>query len=186
MKAGARVRISHPPPKDAQETGHFLMVLVYNLNMTKKNMVNWEAREYIAREKNAAWYVCFGIVVVGLAVLAIFMQQFTFLLLIIVAAVALVVYSVRPPRVLHYSLSSKGLSEGNNLYTFEDFKSFGVLNEDNHYSIVLIPKKRFATSVVVYFPETSGEEIVDIFGAHLPMEPVKLDVLDKLVRLLRI
>ena len=60
------------------------------------------------------------------------------------------------------------------------------LNEDNHYSIVLIPKKRFATSVVVYFPETSGEEIVDIFGAHLPMEPVKLDVLDKLVRLLRI
>ena len=145
------------------------MVLVYNLGMTKKNMVNWEAREYIAREKNAAWYVCFGIVVVGLAALAIFMQQFTFLLLIIVAAVALVVYSVRPPRVLHYSLSSKGLSEGNNLYT-----------------IVLIPKKRFATSVVVYFPETSGEEIVDIFGAHLPMEPVKLDVLDKLVRLLRI
>ena len=162
------------------------MVLVYNLNMTKKNMVNWEAREYIAREKNAAWYVCFGIVVIGLAALAIFMQQFTFLLLIIVSAVALVVYSVRPPRVLHYSLSSKGLSEGNNLYTFGDFKSFGVLNEDNHYSIVLIPKKRFATSVVVYFPETSGEEIVDIFGAHLPMEPVKLDVLDKLVRLLRI
>lgn len=154
--------------------------------MAKKNMVNWEAREYIARDKNATWYVCFGIVVVALSVAAIFLKQFTFLLLIIVAAVALVTYSIRPPRVLHYSLSSKGLSEGNNLYTFDSFKSFGVMNEDNHYSIVLIPKKRFSPSVVVYFPETSGEEIVDIFGAHLPMEPVKLDVLDKIVRLLRI
>lgn len=164
----------------------FLNQIVYNLGMVKKNMVNWEAREYIAREKNAVWYVCFAVVVIGLCVGAIFLQQITFLILIIVASIALVVYSVRPPRVLHYSLSSKGLSEGNNLYTFDSFKSFGVLQEENHYSIVLIPKKRFATSVVVYFPETSGEEIVDIFGAHLPMEPVKLDVLDKIVRLLRI
>lgn len=160
--------------------------LLYNLGMANKNMVNWEAREYIAREKNTVWYVCFAIVVIGLSVAAILLKQYTFLALIIVAAIALVMYSARPPRVLHYSLSSKGLSEGNNLYTFNDFKSFGVLSEENHYSIVLIPKKRFATSVVVYFPETSGEEIVDIFGAHLPMEPVKLDVLDKIVRLLRI
>ncbi len=160
--------------------------LVYNLGMANKNMVNWEAREYIAREKNTVWYVCFAIVVIALSVVAVILKQYTFLALIIVAAIALVVYSIRPPRVLHYSLSNKGLSEGNNLYTFGDFKSFGVLSEENHYSIVLIPKKRFAASVVVYFPETSGEEIVDIFGAHLPMEPVKLDVLDRLVRLLRI
>ena len=72
------------------------------------------------------------------------------------------------------------------MYVFSDFRSFGVLNEDNHYSIVLIPKKRFAPRVTVYFPETEGEQIVDVFGARLPMEPVKLDLLDKLVRFLRI
>ncbi len=40
--------------------------------------------------------------------------------------------------------------------------------------------------VTVFFPETEGEQIVDIFGARLPMEPVKLDLMDKLVRWLRI
>ena len=154
--------------------------------MAKKTIVNWEAREYIEYKKNTGWYFGFALVVIVLCGLAIWFQQWTFLALIIVAALALIVYISRAPRMLHYSLSDKGLSEGNNLYTFDQFKSFGVLNENNHYCIVLVPKKRFGTRVRVYFPETEGEQIVDIFGARLPMEPVKLDLLDKLVRFLRI
>ena len=65
-------------------------------------------------------------------------------------------------------------------------KSFGVLNEENHYSIVLIPKQRFGARMTVFFPETEGEQIVDFFGERLPMEEVKLDLIDKLVRWLRI
>jgi hypothetical protein len=49
-----------------------------------------------------------------------------------------------------------------------------------------MPKKRFGSRVTVYFPEAEGEQIVDVFGAHLPMEPVKLDLLDRLVKFLRI
>ncbi len=154
--------------------------------MAEKTIVNWEAREFIEYKKNFGWYAGFALVVIALCLLAFFLQQWTFLALVIVAAIALLTYTMRPPRMLHYSLSDKGLSEGNNLHTFEQFKSFGVLNENNHYCIILVPKKRFGTRVRVYFPETEGEQIVDVFGARLPMEPVKLDALDKLVRFLRI
>ena len=89
--------------------------------------------------------------------------------------------------MLHYSLSDKGISEGNNLFTFDQFKAFGVLREDEyHYCIILTPKKRSGARMRVYFPETEGEQIVDMFGLRLPMEPVKLDMLDRLVRFLRI
>ena len=154
--------------------------------MANKTIVNWEAREYIEYKKNGGWYCGLALVVIALCALAFFLQQWTFLALVIVAAIALLTYTVRPPRVLHYSLSDKGLSEGNNLHSFEQFKSFGVLNENNHYCIMLVPKKRFGTRMRVYFPETEGEQIVDVFGMHLPMEPVKLDMLDRLVRFLRI
>ena len=154
--------------------------------MADKTIVNWEAREYIEYKKNGGWYFGLALVVIALCVLAFFLQQWTFLALVIVAAIALLTYTMRPPRVLHYSLSDKGLSEGNNLHTFDQFKSFGVLNENNHYCIVLVPVKRFGTRMRVYFPETEGEQIVDVFGARLPMEPVKLDMLDRLVRFLRI
>ena len=160
--------------------------LWYNFNMANKTLVNWEAREYIEYKKNAKWYVGLVAVTAVLCLIAIVLQQWTFLLLIIVAVVALLTYTMRSPRLLHYSLTDKGLSEGNNLYVFDDFKSFGVLNESNHYSIVLMPKKRFGARVMVYFPEAEGEQIVDVFGAHLPMEPVKLDLLDRLVKFLRI
>ena len=113
----------------------------------KKNandIVNWEAEEYLQRKKGAGWYVGFAVVTVGLIVLSVVLKWWTFTVLVALSAVALMIYSVRPPRKLHYSLTSKGLSEGNNLYNYEDFKSFGVYQDGEHYAIMLTPRKRFS------------------------------------------
>lgn len=154
--------------------------------MAKADVISWEAEEYIVRDKNAWWYV--GLVAVGLILsgVAILFQAWTFLAVIILSVVALIVYAMRPPRMLHYTLTQKGLSEGERLYEYGEFKSFGILREGNHFAIVLIPRKRFSPRVTVYFPESEGEAIVDAFGARLPMEEVKLDMLDKLIKFLRI
>ena len=150
-----------------------------------KEIVNWEATEYLQRSKNGKWYVGMALVTLALVALSMFLQWWTFTALIILSMISLVLYSVRPPRTLHYSLSSKGISEGNNLYNFEDFKSFGVLQDEKNFAIVLTPRKRFSPRVTIYFPEGKGEEIVDGFGGRLPMEEVRLDFLDKLVKFLR-
>lgn len=155
--------------------------------MVKKNeIVNWEAKEYIPHEKKAGWYIGLVIVSLGLVTLSIVFGWWTFAILVVLSGVVLVLYSVRPPRVLHYSLNSKGLSEGNKLYSYEEYKSFGVLQEGENYAIILTPRKRFSPGIKVYFPQESGEAIVDAFGARLPMEEVKLDFLDKIVNFLRI
>lgn len=151
-----------------------------------KDIVNWEAEEYLQRKKGTGWYVGFVIVVLALVALSVVLKWWTFTALVVLSAVALLLYAVRPPRKLHYSLSSKGLSEGNNLYNYEDFKSFGMLQDGDKFAIILTPRKRFSPRVTVYFPQESGEEIIDAFGMRLPMEEVKLDFLDKIVRMLRI
>ena len=163
------------------------MFLWYNKFMVKSSdVISWEAEEYVVRDKNAWWYV--GLVAVGLVLcgIAILVQAWTFLVVIILSVFALIIYALRPPRILHYSLSNKGLSEGDRVYDYADFKAFGILREGNHFAIVLRPRKRFAPRVTVYFPENRGEQIVDMFGARLPMEEVKLDMLDKLIKFLRI
>ncbi len=149
-------------------------------------VINWEAEEYIVREKTSWWYV--GLIAVGLVLsgVAILLQAWTFLAVIILSVVALIVYAMRPPGMLRYSLTNKGLSEGDKLYNYDDFKAFGIMREGNHFAIVLTPRKRFSPRVTVFFPEAQGEEIVDAFGARLPMEEVKLDMLDKLIKFLRI
>lgn len=148
--------------------------------------ITWEAEEYIVRDKTRGWYiglVAVGLVLVGLAVL---LKAWTFTLVIVLSVVALMIYTMRPPRQIKYTLDNEGLTEEQTKHSFDEFKSFGVMNENGHFSIVLTPRKRFSPRMRVFFPESQGEEIVDAFGKRLPMENVELDLLDKLIKFLRI
>lgn len=150
--------------------------------------VTWTASEYIHLEKNGLWYVIFGLVVIGLVASDVFLlKSWTFSVLVIVMAAAVIVYTRRPPRVIQYALSGhQGLYIGERLYQFADFKAFGLIRDGQEHSIMLIPLKRFATGVSVYFPAEAGEKIVDILGSRLPMESLKLDMIDIIVRRLRL
>lgn len=154
--------------------------------MVKRQEITWQAEEYITPGRNTWWYVGLFAVGAALATLSVLLQWWTFLILIILSIITILTSTIRPPRKITYTLNSEGLSEGQRIHKYEDYKAFGILKEGNHYSAVLIPKKRFGLSVKVYFPEGSGEAIVDALGARLPMQEVKLDFLDKIVNFLRI
>ena len=150
--------------------------------------VTWTAQEYVHIDKSPMWFVVFVMIVLGLIALDIFLlKSYTFSALVVVMAVAVIIYTRRPPRTLTYALSAQqGLYVGERLYIFDEFKSFGLIKDGEHNSIMLMPRKRFSAGVSVYFPEDAGEEIVDILGQRLPMEELKLDVIDIVVRKLRL
>lgn len=149
--------------------------------------VRWQAKEFIHHERNMVWFVVFGVIVVALMAAAIFlMDSISFAILVPVMAAALLVYINRPPRVLEYTIGRQGIYINDHLYSFAEFKGFGVIRDGEEYSVMLIPVKRFRPGVVIYFPEDSGEAIVDMLGARLPMLTLHLDLVDLLLRKLRI
>lgn len=150
--------------------------------------VRWSAREYIDQERNGLWFVGFVAVVLGLIAVDIFLlKSYTFSALVVVMAIAVIIYARRPPREIQYTLSGgQGLYVGDRLYHYSEFKSFGLIRDGEHHSVMLIPTKRFSPGVSVYFPEEAGERIVDILGARLPMQKLKLDAIDVIVRKLRL
>jgi len=148
--------------------------------------LSWQASEAIHHEKHPLWFV--GLIVAAAVLLAasIFLiKSWTFAVLIVVMALAVGVIGTRPPRVMSYRLSFHSLQVNDKTFSMHDFRAFGVLQEDSLYSIVLLPNKRFMPSVNVYFPAEQGEQIVDVFGASLPMEHVEPDFIDKLSHKLR-
>lgn len=150
--------------------------------------VSWTAQEYVHMDRSPLWFVIFIVIVLGLIAVDVFLlKSWTFSALVVVMAVALVIYIRRPPRTLTYALSpAQGLYVGEKLYHYDEFKAFGLIKDGDHFSIMLIPRKRFAPGVSVFFPDDAGERIVDILGQRLPMENLKLDVVDLIVRKLRL
>ncbi len=148
--------------------------------------ITWSAFEYIHQEKGKTWFTIFSVITLAFLALAIYLQQWSFAVLIVVIAAVIVVSSKRPPRELTYGLSDEGLSIDGKMHPFEAFKAFGVIHDGLEYSIMLIPTQRFQPGVTVYFPEEAGEDIVDLLGSVLPMKDLKLDAVDRVVRLLRL
>ncbi len=148
--------------------------------------ISWAAHEYIHQEKGTMWFVLFVVIVLALIGVSIWTQAWTFTGLILVISVAIVILSRRPPRELSYSLDDEGLRIEDKLHKFDNFKSFGIIRDGDEFSVMLIPIQRFQPGVTVYFPEDAGEEIVDLLGSRLPMKDLKLDAVDKVVRLLRL
>lgn len=147
----------------------------------------WQAPDAIVGNKDKNWYIYFGIVVAILVILSIVMRSWSFTFLIAVSAISIVLLrATSKVNQVTYSVSSKGFYIGSLLHDYNNFKSFGVLKESNIYSIIFIPRKRFSPSVSILFPQAEGEKIVDIVGAYLPMKEVKLDMIDEIVRKLRL
>ncbi|MGK2896330.1 MAG: hypothetical protein ACSLEY_01900 [Candidatus Saccharimonadales bacterium] len=148
--------------------------------------VQWQAPEYLQHDKSPLWYVVFALVVIALMAGAVFVQAWTFVVLIPIMAIALLVYSHRPPHEFQYSVGEHGIHINDQLHPVSEFKAFGVMQEHGTNVLVLIPVKRFNPSLAVYFPVEVGEALVDTLGAYVPMQDVHPDLFDRIVSKLRI
>jgi hypothetical protein len=172
------------PSQDAQTDSAVPDSAVVEAN---EAVIQWQATEYIQHDRSARWFTVLALITLALIAVALFlMQSVSFAILVPVMAAALVIYVRRPPGVIDYIVSRKGIHINDKLHTYEEFRSFGVLSHDGVHSIVLVPRKRFQLSQTMYFPEEVGEGLVDMLVARLPMNEVKLDAIDRFLARMRL
>ena len=178
---------STPASYAAPSAGHASLPSPYAapLQPDQPAAISWEASEYVHNDKGGLWLVGLGVVGLLFAGVALYLQAWTFLALIVVMTIAMGIFAFRKPHVLHYTLNDNGVQIGDKTFHYSDFRAFGILEDGAFYTMTLIPIKRFAPSLSVYFSEEQGEDIVDIVGAHLPMEHIEPDFIDHLMRRLR-
>lgn len=168
--------IAEPAPQPSTST-----------ELPEQQPIQWQAPEYLQDHRSPWWFIGFWMVVFALMAIAVLViRSWSFAILIPAMAAALTIYSHRPPRQISYVLSSKGLYVNEKLHPMGEFKSFGLVRDESLPSIMLIPVKRFKPGLTVHFPVESGEAIVDMLGSRIPMQEIKLDFFDKLIRQLHL
>ena len=97
--------------------------------MPNTALVEWEGREYDHNPKSADWYWALGIIAVAGTIAAVLFGSYLLAFLVVIAAGALALHSVKRPPLHRFRLVDQGIVIGDELHPFERMLSFSVLED---------------------------------------------------------
>jgi hypothetical protein len=148
--------------------------------------VSWTASEYLHHQKSANWFIVFvGALVITSLLIYILMDDWIAPASVAILGGLLGVAAVRKPRTLQYVVDEHGIVVGRKEYGYDDFLSFSVMQEGPIESIVLIPQKRWAPAINLYFAPDDGQRIFEVLSTFLPFEEREKDTIDKFLHKIR-
>ncbi len=148
--------------------------------------VNWTASEFIAHHKSGGWFVAAAVaLVLAVALVYVLTRDIVAAVMLAIAGILFGVFSARPPRVLEYAVTDKGIQIGQRFFPYDELKSFAVSDEGPLPSILLIPLKRFLPPITVFYERQAEDSIINVLSSYLPFEHKPPDVVDKLMARIR-
>lgn len=149
-------------------------------------LIQWNASEFIDHQKNAGWFVplTFGIIVLAIGVYFI-TRDILSTVVIVLAGITFGVFARQKPRTLTYTLLPTTIKIGPKTYSYDDFKTFSIIQDGALFSVLLEPIKRFMPPLSIYFAPEDGERIFDTLAGHIPHQERQPDPVDRLMRRIR-
>jgi hypothetical protein len=154
--------------------------------LTRSQDISWTASEFVAHNKGFNWYALLVLAAIAFAmVIWLLTRDFISVAVIVIVAILLGVAATRKPRVLEYHLDNEGLEIAGKFYPYVEFRSFSIMQEGAFSSIMLIPMRRFAPPISIYYSPDDEEEIVNVISMHLPHEERGRDMADRIAKRIR-
>jgi hypothetical protein len=153
---------------------------------SSEEVISWTASEFLAHEKSASWYLVLALAAVAAAgIIYLLTRDTVSSVVVLVGAVIFGIVAARKPRQLTYQIDADGIQVGPKHYPLADFRSFSVVDEGSFSGINLMPLKRFAPMLTVYYDPKDEERIIGVLSRSLPMEEHRHDPVDNLMRRIR-
>lgn len=147
-------------------------------------LISWNAPEHYYVEKRPDWYWAVGIITLALAVVAFIFNNVITGIFIIVAAVTLVLHASRPPRVITYQITDRGIVAGDVLYPFLTLESFWIPHDEYPPKLLLKSRKALMPLIVIYLDEIDPEDVREVLLTYIAetehREPILKHLLERL------
>lgn len=125
------------------------------------NTISWSAPEYTHKERGNDWFWAIGIITVVACGIAIWLHNYVFAIFLLVSGGSLIMFTLRHPQDVTYTIETNGLSMGKDLYEWKVLKSFNIKKNDNgDYAKLLIEtSKYFLPIYTIPLPKENIEEV---------------------------
>lgn len=131
--------------------------------------MEWDVLEHVHHEKSNDWYASV-IVIAGVLVAAeLYYGSFVLIALTVVAAVAILVVSSKPPRTIRVSVGGSGVRAGGVFYPYSTLDAFAVIEHHTEHKILLESVKPYLPLIVVPIAQDVPlEELRNLLAKSLP------------------
>lgn len=144
--------------------------------------VTWEAPEHHHTEKTGDWFFAFAIVAVAIVITALIFGNTLFALLCAVGGGALALVASRPPRIIPYAVTLRGIRVGDDLFPYTTLHSYHIDEDDPRGpQLLVLSQRHFMPLLVIPIPEEYTDEIEDILGPRLEEEFLEESIFHKLL-----
>jgi hypothetical protein len=152
---------------------------------TSSQSYTWQASEYIFHEKSLGWYGVFWLAVAIICAALGFFQQWLSIAVVVAMALAVLVYSRKPPRTLNYRVDGHGVTIDETSTPYANYRSYSVLEEVGWHEVDLEPTKRFVPRLTLMCESDDVDTIDAILSQHLPRVDRDPDWIERASRYLR-
>lgn len=131
--------------------------------------IEWEALEHHHEPKSNDWFWVLGVIAVSAAVAAIVLSNILLALVILIGAAIMAILAKRPPKMVTYAITQRGVRIDNSFYPFTTLEHYYI---DIHPVIgpqlLLQSQKMLMPLLILPLPEDDVDAIEAIIAERLP------------------
>lgn len=153
-------------------------MIIEHMNISKPEKISWQHHEHAHNPKAVDWFWIVGIIAIGGIVLSLYFKNYLFAIIILLFTVISFLLVNKPPRLLLFEITRKGVRAGNVLYPYSLLSSFWVEDTEYNDKILLKSKKPLSPLILIPFdstkidPETFRDYLLDYLDEEELEEPL--------------
>ncbi len=105
--------------------------------------ITWSAPEYKHKEKSMDFLWAIGLITIIAGGVAIWLSNYVFAIFIFIAGATLILFSIRHPQEVSFSIETEGLTMSKDKYPWKRIKGFHIKREFDYTNLLILTDKYF-------------------------------------------
>lgn len=148
--------------------------------------VIWEAYEHQHDEKKSDWYWILGILTLASFVASILLGNTLLGILILIGGAVAAILAARPPKIVSYAVTQRGLRIEDTLYPYTTLEAFCIDGDCPKGPQLLVrSEKMFMPLLILPLPEDTIDDIEEIIAQRIPEAHIEEPFAHKILELIK-
>lgn len=148
---------------------------------------SWEAPEFEVYEKSRNWYIAAGIFILAMVIYAVFTNAPIMAVTFILIGIVGFIYSQKDPRIVTFSITSKGVLADKQFYSYDNIFSFWIFYEPNHSKVISLHTKASVLPFVhIPIEDENPVELRELLMLNIPeikQDPSLINTIERVLHI---